>query len=130
MKVTAKATRSGAWWAIEVPEVDGAFTQSKRLDQIPAMVADAVSLLEDVPAADIDVVLDVDLGNPEVLAYVRSARAEVESAVRAQESAARSSRAAVARLRELGLSVRDTAVVLEISPQRVSQLDNRELRRA
>ena len=32
MKVTAEATRSGGWWAVEVPEVDGAFTQACRLD--------------------------------------------------------------------------------------------------
>lgn len=47
--------RSGDWWAVSVPEVPGAFTQAKRLDQVPAMVADAVALLADVPAADVHV---------------------------------------------------------------------------
>ncbi len=71
MKVTAKAVRDGGWWVVEVPEVDGAFTQARRLDQIPAMVADAVGLLEDVPAEDVEVDLDVDLGDPAVLEEVR-----------------------------------------------------------
>jgi hypothetical protein len=124
MKVTAKAVRDGGWWVVEVPEVDGAFTQARRLDQIPAMVADAVGLLEDVPAGSVEVELDVDLGDPAVLEEVRRARRQVEAAARAQEEAARVSRAAVAHLRHgVKLSVRDTAVVLGVSPQRVSQLD-------
>ncbi|MCB8914131.1 MAG: hypothetical protein WAW17_30265 [Rhodococcus sp. (in: high G+C Gram-positive bacteria)] len=124
MKVTAKAVRDGGWWVVEVPEVDGAFTQARRLDQIPAMVADAVGLLEDVPAEDVEVDLDVDLGDPAVLEEARRARVQVEAAARAQEEAARVSRAAVAHLRHgVKLSVRDTAVVLGVSPQRVSQLD-------
>ncbi|WP_137725660.1 type II toxin-antitoxin system HicB family antitoxin [Prescottella subtropica] len=125
MKVTAHATRDGSWWVVEVPEVDGAFTQARRLDQISAMVADAVALLEGIPAADVDVTLDVDLGDPGVLEEARRARAQVEAAARAQEDAARASRAAVAHLRHrTKLSVRDTAVVLGVSPQRVSQLDH------
>ena len=60
MKVTAKVTKSGDWWAVEVPEVDGAFTQARRLDQIPDMVADAVHLLTDVPAEDVEVTLDIN----------------------------------------------------------------------
>jgi hypothetical protein len=43
MKVTAQARRTGDWWAVEVPEVDDVFTQANRLDQVPAMVADAVA---------------------------------------------------------------------------------------
>lgn len=125
MKVTAKATRDGGWWVVDVPEVDGAFTQARRLDQIPAMVADAVSLLEDVPAEDVEVELDYDLGDAAALDEARQARAQVEAAARAQELAARASRAAVAHLRHrTKLSVRDTAVVLGVSPQRVSQLDH------
>ena len=45
MKVTAKATRSGNWWAVEVPEIPGLFTQARRLEQVAAMVADAAAML-------------------------------------------------------------------------------------
>jgi DNA-binding transcriptional MerR regulator len=123
MKVTAKATRSGQWWAVEVPEVDGAFTQARRLDQVPAMVADAVHLLTGVPVEEIEVLLgEVDLGDPQVLAEAREARERVAAAARSQEDAARASRRAVTRLRARGLSVRDVGVILNVSPQRVSQL--------
>ncbi|MGH3562484.1 MAG: hypothetical protein ACRDTN_11960 [Mycobacterium sp.] len=123
MRVTAKATRSGQWWAVEVPEVEGAFTQARRLDQVPAMVADAVHLLTGVPVGEIEVeVGDVDLGDPQVLAEAREARERVAAAARSQEDAARASRRAVARLRARGLSVRDVGVILDVSPQRVSQL--------
>jgi hypothetical protein len=60
MQVTAKATRSGSWWAVEVPEVDGAFTQARRLDQIPTMVADAVHLLTGIPAEGVEVSIKVN----------------------------------------------------------------------
>lgn len=55
MKVTAITQRSGDWWAIEVPEVPGLFTQSERLDQVEEMVRDAVSLMKDIPASDVEV---------------------------------------------------------------------------
>ena len=44
-QVTATATRVGSWWAIEVPEVPGAFSQARRLSQVAAMAADAVATL-------------------------------------------------------------------------------------
>lgn len=58
MEVTAKAQRVGDWWAVEVPEVEGLFTQAKRLEQIPDMVADATALLENVPAESVKVTVD------------------------------------------------------------------------
>jgi hypothetical protein len=67
MQVTAIARGSGDWWAVEVPEVDGAFTQAKRLDQVPEMVADAVSLLEDVPAEQVQVTVVPDIGDATLL---------------------------------------------------------------
>ena len=45
MKVTATATRTGEWRAIEVSDVQGGLhTQARRLDQVAATVADAVAL--------------------------------------------------------------------------------------
>lgn len=70
MKVTARATRSEGWWAVEVPEIDGLFTQTRRLDQIPAVVRDAAELLDGIDPAtlDVEVVPEVphgeDVGSP------------------------------------------------------------------
>ena len=124
MQVTAIARRSGDWWAVEVPEVDGAFTQAKRLDQIPEMVADAVSLLEDVPVEQVVVTVVPDIGDPALLESADHVREQIAAAQAAQTAAAAASRAVVKQLRGKGLPVRDVAVIMNVSAQRVSQLDN------
>lgn len=53
--LTARCTASGGWWAIEVPEVQGLFTQARRLDQVPAAVLDAAALLTGHREAHVDV---------------------------------------------------------------------------
>ena len=123
MKVTAHAVRTGEWWAVDAPEVDGLFTQAKRLDQIPAMVADAAALLTDVAADQMKVTLDYDLGDPGVLRDIAEAKQRSAEAQRAVETASRLTRSLVHDLRKRGLSVRDVATILEISHQRVAQLD-------
>lgn len=121
MKVTAVATRAGSWWAVRVPEVEGAFTQARRLDEVPEMVADAVALLTgtEVDNADVDVVVEMD---PEINAEIKAARAEATDAAEAQKSAAARQRQLARKLRAKGLTGRDASRVLEISPQRFSQL--------
>lgn len=123
MKVTAKATRSGGWWAVEVPEVPGAFTQTKRLDQVAEAAAAAVADLVDVPVEDVEVHLAPAL-TTEVLRTIKAAQKAAADAARAQEKASAAQRAAVMRLRKVErLSSRDTGVLLGLSHQRVSQLE-------
>lgn len=55
MKITVVARRSGNWWAIRILEVDGAYTQARRLDEVPAMATDAVAMLSDIDPAEIEV---------------------------------------------------------------------------
>lgn len=57
MKVTANVTRSEDWWAVEVPEVPGVFTQARRLSQVEPLVKEAVSLMLEVPAEDVEVAI-------------------------------------------------------------------------
>lgn len=123
MKVTAHAVRSGEWWSVDVPEVDGLFAQVKRLDQIPSRVADAAERLTDVAAAQVEVTLDYDLGDPDVVRAIAEAKQRSAQAQRAVETASRLTRSLVHDLRKRGLSVRDVATILEISHQRVAQLD-------
>jgi predicted RNase H-like HicB family nuclease len=52
---TAVCRRHDDWWVIEVPEVDGVFTQAERLDQVEAMARDAIALMLDVAAGSFDV---------------------------------------------------------------------------
>lgn len=119
MKLTAQATRSGSWWAVNVPEIDGLYTQAKRLDQIPAMVADAASLLTGLPETEFEIVVTVgNLFATEISDYTTRAH----DANKAVEKMAATSRKVVTTMRKDGLSVRDIATLLHLSPQRVSQL--------
>ncbi len=34
MKYTVRVRRSGAWWAIDVPELPGVYSQARRLDRV------------------------------------------------------------------------------------------------
>lgn len=126
MKITAKARRSEGWWAVEIPEVDGAFTQAKRLDQVSAHAADAVAVLEGISPDRVEVeAVDYDLDDPAVTRDIGEAKKLSRDAQRAAENASTAMRAVVRKLRERGLSVRDVGTILQISPQRVSQLENR-----
>lgn len=127
MNVTAIVERSGNWWAVAIPEVEGGFTQARRLDLVPEMVADLVELATGTPAADVKVAIDTDTRQADELRHARKRWAEAArlqaEARRLQDEAAAMARGAVAELRGLGLTVRDVATLLEVSPQRVSQLD-------
>jgi predicted RNase H-like HicB family nuclease len=118
MQVTAIATRSSGWWAIEVPELPGLFTQTRRLDQVSYAVADAARLLTDDA---VDVVVKPALPD-DLQRTLKQVRVEASEAEVAQRRAAEHIRALVARLRTQGWSVRDVGTILGVSPQRVSQL--------
>jgi DNA-directed RNA polymerase specialized sigma subunit len=122
MKVTAKVERVGGWWAVEVDYAGGLHTQAKRLDQVPEMVKDAVSLVADVPAKDVEVSIEAAL--PEkVRSDLAHARELMAKAQRVQREASAATRLVVHELRdEERLSVRDVGCLLDVSPQRVSQL--------
>ena len=125
MKVTARATRSGDWWAVDVPEIPGVFTQAKRLEQVPSMVRDAVSLMTEVPSAQVDVAVVPSVDEGEVASLLESLREANRVAQEAQRAASAQARDLVRRLRvDYQLPVRDVAVLLDISHQRVSQLSH------
>lgn len=122
MRVTATATRTGEWWAIEVPGVAGGLhTQARRLDQVASAVADAVALVADVApdTIEVDVIPKLPQRDAEL---IDAARAASQEAARAAERASRLSRQAVQQLRSEGMTVRDVGGLLGVSPQRVSQL--------
>lgn len=122
MKVTAQARRSGDWWAITVPEVEGVFSQARRLDQVALQAADAVATMLDIEPADVEVTVVPDVANEATAAAVAAALEASQAATAAAAVASSSTRAAVARLQGAGYSTRDVAALLGISHQRVSQL--------
>lgn len=118
----AECRRAGDWWAINVPDVPGVFTQARRLDQTEEMARDAIATMLRVPPHSFDVIVAWDvpggLGNE-----VETARTLRELAEYAQRDAGVAARAVAAKLVKKGhLTVRDIGTLLGMSHQRVSQL--------
>lgn len=123
MNVTATAVRSEGWWAIEVTGVPGGpfHTQTRRLDQVEAMVKDGIALMAEIPEATIEVTVIPKLSQRDA-ELIDAVRASSQDAATAAELASKLSRQAVEQLRSEGMTVRDVGALLGVSPQRVSQL--------
>lgn len=120
MNVTAVAERSGNWWAVEVPEIPGLFTQARRLDQVDGMVRDAARMLgREVGMVTVDPKLSEE--DERMIDELLAARRE---ATEARAKASRLTAGAVDTLRGQGMTVRDVADIIGITPQRVSALAN------
>lgn len=115
------ATRYEQWWGLTVPDVAGAVSQVRRLTQADEYAREAVAFVLGVDPDSFEVTLRVEL--PEDLrAAVAEARDRVAELEWSQRKAAEQSRDVARRLRAAGLSGVETATVLGVSPQRVSQL--------
>ena len=115
--VRAKRWEHG--WELHIEGVG--VTQSRTLWDAEEMVRDLISRREDLPGDAFAVTITPQIGGG-LDEETRAAREAVSAANRAQRLAAAQSRAAARRLRQAGLSGRDIAIVLDVSPQRVSQL--------
>jgi len=117
-----EVVRSGGWWAITVPALDGVFSQAKRLDQVEDRAREAISLMLDVDEDDVGD-LDVVVTPPARVADLLGA---LEASVTAADEATRTAVAARREIAELlraeGLPLRDVGVLIGVSHQRVSQL--------
>ena len=119
---TVDAKRSEHGWELHVAGVG--VTQSRSLHSAAGMAREYISLVEQISdESTIDVAIrpqiDSTLGE-----QVMAARNAVHALGERQREVAALSRAAAKELADSGLSGADIAVVLEISPQRVSQLLN------
>jgi predicted RNase H-like HicB family nuclease len=122
MTYRVRAQRDGRWWVLSVPDVPGALSQVRSLADAKDWIREAIAAVVNVDPDSFDIELDVEL--PTLSRDVRTVRRAVSDAERAQREAAALSRQLVAELRAAGVTVVDTAALLDISPQRVSQLAN------
>lgn len=120
---TVRAERDGNWWGIEVVGVEGAFSQAKRLDQVAAMAREVIALLLEVPEDSFDLTVEFDLA-PEWTAMLDGLRAMQQAQVAAAQSVGAQLRAVAKSLHAAGLPVRDVGSLMDLSPQRISQLTN------
>lgn len=117
-RVTAR--RSGDWWALEVPDLPGVHSQTKRLDRVAGQAREAIGLMLDVDADSIEVEVETELP-PEAREVLQA----VARAHKAAEAAALQEREAMVRAASVltqKLSQRDAGQVLGVSFQRISQL--------
>jgi hypothetical protein len=121
VRVTVRAARSGQWWALRVPELPGLFTQVRRLDQAPAMVADAVATLEGLDVAEIEIDLEVELPD-EVQSDLDHARDARRRAAVLDQEASLGFIDVARRLVDSGMTLREVGTVLGVSSQRAGQL--------
>ena len=117
-RYTATATREGRWWVIDVDGVG--VTQARSVREAHEMVDDLVRVLRDDSDFEIEIHFLVDKLDATVLA--ETVRGKVRMAEVAQRDAAEANREAARRLSAAGVSGGDIAGILEVSPQRVSQL--------
>ena len=103
-----------------MPEIPGLFTQARRLDQIDGMVRDAARMLgREVGMVTVDPKLSEE--DERMIDELLAARRE---ATEARAKASRLTAGAVDALRGQGMTVRDVADIIGITPQRVSALAN------
>lgn len=118
---TARAERGDDWWCVTVDEEPGIVTQTRRLDQIPDMVRDALGLFpestDDPSGAEVEVVVA-----DEHASRAAHARELAERARAAQEVASEAMRDAARSFAHQGLPYRDIGTLLGVSYQRAQQL--------
>lgn len=116
-----RAELHGRWWLLTVPAVPGAVSQVRNLRQAEDYAREAVAFVADVEPDSFELTIAPEL--PESLrADVARVRAGTHQLLELQTRVAELSRRTAAELLDAGLTGADTAAVLGVSPQRVSQL--------
>jgi predicted RNase H-like HicB family nuclease len=121
MELNAKAQRSGDWWAVEVPEIEGLYTQVKRLEQVEAMVKDAAAALTGRPESEFNVKV-IPVVDESTMETMKAAAAYAKQATEMQKMAKDQARMAAFAMKSTGMSVRDIGSVMGVSFQRASQI--------
>jgi DNA-binding CsgD family transcriptional regulator len=121
-------SREDGLWLADVQSLEGAHTYARSLPALDQAVREVVVLAADLPDdAMPGLVLDYDYrtGDAGLDATAREIRQLRRQADELSATAAARTSEAAAELVARGLSVRDVAALLGISPQRVSQLTAR-----
>jgi hypothetical protein len=120
MEIKAHCERSEDGWIVAVPALDNYRTTAKRLDK----ATDAIKALAEKTTGEskCDIVVKVEAVMPGIICDLEAAQDKMKSALRLQEEASAEIRDVVGRMRDEGLTMRDIAVLLGVTPQRVAQL--------
>lgn len=126
----ATAYRDGKWWTFEIPALSSpspsggrivAMGQARSVAELDQAAREVAALWLNIDERDVTVTVTVKL--PENAARLwEASTAREEEARAAVKDAARMKREAVQALTADGISQRDAARILGVSPQRVNQL--------
>jgi hypothetical protein len=119
---TAVCQRSQRWWAIQIAEVRGAFSQARRLDQVERMVRDVVSLALEIPPDSFDVRVEPRLPADAQRALERASELRHEAQVALANANGATVAAAGLLVDQEGLTMREAGQLLGLSHQRIAQL--------
>lgn len=124
MEVKIHAERTGEGWSAQVAGPEGFTVTAKRLDQCKDLVLERIKSLEEQKGNPevCEVVVKVEAELPGIICDLESAKEKMSQAQKLQEEASLEIRNVVSRMRDEGLTMRDIAVLLGVSPQRVQQL--------
>lgn len=120
-----RAERDGDWWMITIDNVPGAFSQTRRLDQIEEWARDAIALVLDVDPDSFDLEIEPRLDdNLDLL--VTEYRDLHEQLGALQLATADAILRFVRQARGAGaLAQRDVAWLTDLSHQRIAQIEAR-----
>jgi len=119
------ATREGDWWSLVAHDVGAreVASQSRRLDQADAAIRAAIALVLDVDPASFEVCVTPDLDGLAMSEDARETLVLRRELSELMERTHRRTPLAVAELRAAGLTVRDVAHLLGLTPSRICQIE-------
>lgn len=120
MEIKARAERQPDGWLINVPSLGNFKTTSKRLDK----ATEQIKILAEQATGEskCDIVVKVEAVMPGIICDIEAAQTKMRDAAKLQEEASNEIRDVVSRMRDEGLTMRDIAILLGVTPQRVAQL--------
>lgn len=118
-----RAWREGDWWVVDVAGVG--VTQARTLDKIDHIARSLVADLTDVPYESVTVSVAIDLP-PAIATQVAELRSKTDqAAAQAQEASDLQARVVRSLSVEQGLTGREIAAILKVTPGRISQIARR-----
>ena len=120
MEIKARAERQQDGWLINVPSLGNFKTTSKRLDK----ATEQIKILAEQATGEsqCDIIVKVEAVMPGIICDIEAAQTKMRDAAKLQEEASNEIRDVVSRMRDEGLTMRDIAILLGVTPQRVAQL--------
>ena len=120
MEIKAHFERSADGWIVDVPSLNNYKTTAKRLDK----ATEQIKILAEAATGEskCDIIVKVEAVMPGIICDIESAQSKMRDAAKLQEEASNEIRDVVSRMRDEGLTMRDIAILLGVTPQRVAQL--------